>query len=628
MVVGVNNISKSFGNTVVLEDLSFQIKAGEKVGLVGRNGSGKTTLIRMILGELEPDSGSVTCGADTRIAVLGQHLEHLEGTIWERASLPFQTEFDAAQRIKELERKLDDGDQTLVDEYSDLVQTLSERPVQALEARVRTALEEQGLDEARFHESLSSLSGGERTRVELARLSLEQSDLLILDEPTNHLDLFGIEDLAKWVRRYKGAVLAVSHNRDFLDKTCEKFLDLRERTVRSYPGPLENYLSLRADYDAERLRIAKAKSKREAELDSFVRRFINSQRTAQAKGRRRLLERLKSEQMSTPELEREMMPVFEQARRSSEIVLEAKQFSVGYSEPLIKPFDWTVRESERWAIVGANGSGKTTLIQSLLSRLSQMSGSVRLGPSVDLAVFDQTPLKGDMSLTALDYIVSQTDLDRPGARGLLGRFLFSDDDVFKPVASLSGGERNKLAFAIIARSKPNLLILDEPTNHMDFESRTVLVDALQDYQGSIIVVSHDSFFLSELTEHCLILRDGMAEIELSPFRELSIDDLRSKNRPSREPIFESDSAEARLSHREISKAIVSKRQIIEDLESQIAELEAQAQEIESQLAKPDEVDDLQSAIETHQSKKSEIEVAIATWQSESESLAELERLQG
>lgn len=627
MVLTASNISKSFGTDIILEDVSFRIMPGEKVGLVGRNGSGKTTLIRMILGEVEPDSGGFQKASGAKIAILEQHTENLTETVWERASSSLQEQYATIRQLEGLEKKMEEGRSEVVDQYSDLLESVAKTPLSALESKVQSALLSQGFDESRYSEKLSELSGGERTRVELARLAMEEVDLLILDEPTNHLDIFGIEDLAKWVCKYKGAVLAVSHNRDFLNKTATKFLDLRERTVKAYPGPLDHYLQLRADYDAERLRLAKARSKRESELDSFVKRFINSQRTAQARGRRRLLERLREENISLPEMEKEMAPVFAAERRSSEIVVETKKLVVGYGSPLMEPIDWTIKESERWAIIGANGSGKSTLIQTLMKRIPSLGGSMKLGQTVDLASFDQTPLQGDLSNTALDYIVSRTDLDRPGARGLLGRFLFSDDDVFKPVSSLSGGERNKLAFAILARSRPNLLIMDEPTNHLDFESRTNLVDSLQDFTGAMIIVSHDSFLLNELADHCLIIKDGKATVEYAPFRSLKLDDLRSQALSSaKSKAAGSQSLKPKLSPREVSKAIATKQSEIAALEQQIASLESRLTELETMLQTPEDIDDLQRAISDHQHLKEEIERTLGEWQGAEEYLAELEAM--
>jgi ATP-binding cassette subfamily F protein 3 len=632
VLLNVSGVSKAFGPDIVLEGVSFRLNNREKVALVGRNGTGKTTLLRIITGQYEPDSGSVHLASGAKIGYLRQEAPvSLGRTVLEEAQEAVEHRLQLKDRLEEIEKELEHNPQPpteLLDEYALLHEHFLEAEGYSAETDLKVVLGRMGFTEDEFDKSTSSLSGGEKTRLALAKMLLEEPDLLILDEPTNHLDLQATEWLEGWIKAYHGAVLLVSHDRTFLQNTAERVLEVRDHTVKAYPGPFEKYLKLKAEEEARQAEVARRQELEIAKLDEYVRRFMNSQRTAQARGRQKLMTRLIESKVSAPKAEKGMKGGFGDVKRSGDIVVATERLTVGFpGVTLIKGLDWTVRLGERWGVIGENGAGKSTLIKVLLNELEPLSGRAKLGAGVAAGYFSQDASDLELDQSPLDSLVYDCDLLPAEARNLLGRFLITGDDVYRPIKTLSGGEKNKLSLARLTTLNPNLLVLDEPTNHLDMASREALAEVLNDYKGTLILVSHDRWLLGQVTTETLDIRREGAVIYPGSYDEyrlrlLSGRPLTVQKKAPEKPV------EQELSPRELSKEIERLRKLVSDLEGDISRREANVKEIESQLAALPSGADILKLTREHQETQEALEGTMAVWEEQSLKLEELQRLQG
>jgi ATP-binding cassette subfamily F protein 3 len=633
VLLQVSNVAKAFGIEIVLEDVSFQMKARQKVALVGRNGCGKTTLLKILNNEMEADGGRVDLARGARIAYLRQHKPVTErATVWEEAQGARADQVAMKKRLQELEARMERGASDAdLEEYALLHEHFSESEGYSMESDVETVLKRLGFDKSDFDRSTDELSGGQQTRLALARLLLEEPDLLILDEPTNHLDLNATEWLEAWIRGYHGAVLLVSHDRRFLENTAEQVVELRNGRSTTYPADFKNYLKLRAADEERQAEMAAKQQEQIDKLDEYVRRFMNSQRTAQARGRKKQMERLIEDKVEAPQRETDMKAGFPPAERSGDIVVTCRKLAIGYpGHRLQSDIDWTVRWQERWGVIGDNGAGKSTLIKTLTGQLPPQEGEAKLGTRLKFGYFSQDAGQLRTDSTPLEYLMYEHGMDVGPARNLLGRFLFSGDDVFRPIRLLSGGEKNKLALAGLTQLGPNLLILDEPTNHLDMASREALADVLREYTGTLILVSHDRWLLERITTHTLdVARAGVTSFPGS-YREYR----QTKERPaspqssSQTKTVEKNFPKVELSPRELSKTISKLEKELVSLEERAAKEEAKLSDIEERLASPHKDDNLTELSHDYERQKSSIQDAYEKWESAAEELDLLRQHQG
>lgn len=624
MLLSVSGLSKSFGIDLVLDAVTFRIDPREKVALVGRNGTGKTTLLRILCGELEPDAGGFNLARGARIGYLRQETPVGRGrTVLEEAEAALARQLELKKRLEELEVRLEKGATPEdLDEYALVHEHFLEAEGYSAEHDIRTVLKRVGFTEDEFGKTTDSLSGGEKTRLALARLLLEEPDLLILDEPTNHLDLQATEWLEDWVGKYHGAVLLVSHDREFLRNTATRTLEIRDHKVESFPGGFEKYLVLRMERDERLASVAEKQAEQIAKLDEYVRRFINSQRTAQARGRLKQMQKLEASRVSAPKQQRGMSAAIKPTKRSGDVVIEAKKLSVGFpDETLFHGLDWTVRWGERWGVIGENGAGKSTLVRTLLGQHPAVGGSVRLGANVEPGHFAQDAQGLDQDLSPLQYLSYQCGMDSGPARDLLGRFLIEGDDVFRPIKTLSGGEKNKLALARLCYESPNLLVLDEPTNHLDMASREALASVLREYTGTLVLVSHDRWLLRQDVDHILDVRrsgpvafPGGYDDYRRRFAAKTIPTSANRDEPIKAP---------KMSPRELSKAIGAAEADVAARESDVIRLELELSSLESSLASPPPGADLVALTGRHSGLKSDLEAAISDWESATHHLEQL-----
>jgi ATP-binding cassette subfamily F protein 3 len=494
------------GDLKVLSGATLSVEAGEKIGLVGRNGAGKTTLLDLLAGHSEPDSGSVEHPGGAKVGMTAQNLY-----LGERGALSLEEEIISAfepliAREKELEelgsRLSEDPSNALMERYGRLQSEFERDGGYEYRARVASTITSLGFAPEDWKRPVGSFSGGEQSRIALARLLMEEPDLILLDEPTNHLDLRAIEWLENFVKGARSAVLVVSHDRYFLDAVAGSILELEDGRLTRYAGNYSKYVAEKRARKEQLARKAKANAERRVQLERFVEKNrAKASKASQAKSKQKLLDRM--EKIEDPRRSSKNVRLYlgGETARAGRVVLEMEDVRYAHDDadgPLLEGLDLVLERGERVALLGPNGTGKSTIMRLATGELSPQRGTVRPGNNVTLAYQDQQLARLDDSKTVLREAMDATGFDAPEARDLLGAFLFSGEDVFKKVRSLSGGERNRLSLAEIVVSGANLLLLDEPTNNLDIPAREALEDALLEYRGTMFFISHDRYFLRKL----------------------------------------------------------------------------------------------------------------------------------
>jgi ATP-binding cassette subfamily F protein 3 len=509
MLFRLTDIKKSYGAQEVLRGATFQINPGEHVGLVGRNGAGKTTILRLIMGTEAPDAGEIDRLKGLRYGVLSQHVDFKGSeTVMESALGVFESLHALEARMRELEHAMGEvtGEELdrVMHEYSEAQQRFEQEDGFTIRARAESVLLGLGFAKSEFDKVSSSLSGGEKNRLGLVRLLLLEPDILLLDEPTNHLDVESVEWLEDFLAAYKAAYLIISHDRFFLDHTITRVLDLELGRTDSYKGNYSAYLEQKEERREQQQRAYEQQQEMIAKTEDFIRRNLAGQKTKQAKSRRNLLERMDRLE-STNNLETANFKLKPTARTGDQVLILDK-LAIGFpAHALATNISLTLRRGERLGIIGGNGTGKTTLLRTIMGERPALAGDMRWGTGVAMGYYDQRLATVDDRNTPLEELrtVASSSVSDGELRGFLGRFLFSGDDVFKPVSALSGGEKGRLALAKLIYSRVNVLLLDEPTNHLDIASCEALEDALNEFDGTIITVSHDRYFLDRIATQIL-----------------------------------------------------------------------------------------------------------------------------
>jgi ATP-binding cassette subfamily F protein 3 len=611
-----------FSGRRVLDAASLNLHEGETVGLIGANGSGKTTLLRIIAGAAQPDSGRVDRRKELRIGFMEQEPDlRSDISLHDAALSAFADLLDTERRMRELEREIAGA---AADQRHDRLRQLG--ALQARfehaggyehESRTEAALMGMGFTRDEFARPVSVLSGGERTRLVLARLLLRDADLLLLDEPTNHLDLAGIEWLETYLRKkFRGAALIVSHDRLFLDRTVTKVLDLDAGRVKEYPGNYTQYAGQKALHRLEQTRQYQEQRAFIEKEEDFIRRYHAAQRGREARGRQKRLDRI--ERIAAPTHHRKIAVRFQPRRESGEICIRAEGLSKGYGElPLFRDLDLEVARGERVAIIGPNGSGKTTLLKILLGETEPDGGTLYVGHNVSFGCLEQEPAGLNSDQTVLEAVWARDrKQDEVAVRSLLGRFLFSGDDaVGKRLRDLSGGERTRVALAGLMVDRPNALLLDEPTNHLDIPSREALEAALESYGGTLIMVSHDRYFINRLAQKLLVLdpsdpespgrtggaglpggsQGGAPKLVLGNYE--TYERQRQESAALAQPATQKPKKPAPPKRQAGGRPPLSKNRLAR-LEGDISRMEAEKNRLEEELAKPELYSDPVKARET------------------------------
>src|ERR687883_236821 len=518
MLFRLSEVHKSYGAQEVLRGASVQINPGEHVGLVGRNGAGKTTLFRLVSGEEMPDRGDVVRARGLRLGLLEQHVHFEPGaTVHEAALAAFGRLQQIEHELHELEHRMaevpDDLDAVLV-RYSDLQHEFEREGGFEYAARAEAILQGLGFERATWTLEVEKLSGGQQNRLGLACLLLAEPDVLLLDEPTNHLDVSSVEWLEEFLQTYKAAYVIISHDRYFLDRACTRIVEVENGRAVSYTGNYSDFLVEREERREAQMRAYENQRQLIAKTEEFIRRNIAGQKTKQAKSRRKMLEKL--ERIDAVRADQSAGNFqLKGVERAGNQTLVVKDLAVGYpGRTLAAGITFTLARGEALGIIGPNGSGKTTFIKTLLNKLPPLAGEARWGTKVQVGYYAQQL----DDLDARNEIIMELRRVAPPTatagelRNFLARFLFTGDDVYKHVRDLSGGEKGRLALAKLIYSRVNVLVLDEPTNHLDIPSREALEEALDAYEGTIITISHDRYFLDRIATQILAL-DGRGNAE-------------------------------------------------------------------------------------------------------------------
>src|SRR2546421_2190398 len=590
-IVSVIQVGKSFGAERIFAGVNFQINEQDRIGLIGPNGAGKSTLLNILEGREEPDEGTIAVARNTRIGYLTQITDFQpENSIREEMITVFAKVREWEQELGELALELATPaaqndtvlHEQLLNRYDELQTSFEHMGGYTYENRIDQVLDGLGFTREQQEAPVKYLSGGQETRAFLAKLLLQEPDLLLLDEPTNHLDLTSLEWLETYLLSWNGAMVIVAHDRYFLDKVAARIIELAFGRIEEYPGNYTKYLHLREERKERRTREYEAQQAQIAHTEEFIRRYKAGQRSREARGRQKLLDRM--ERVERPQDFPEMHFEFSPVVNSGQVVVSTQKLVVGYIDgkqrtDLVRGADLELLRGDCVGLLGPNGSGKTTLLRTIIGELSPLSGQVHLGHNVRIGYYSQTHAGLNAERSILDEIRQASVLSEEGARTFLGRFLFSGDDVFKPIGTLSGGERSRVALAKLTLQGSNFLIIDEPTNHLDLPSRQFLEEVLAEFEGTLLFVSHDRYFIDRLATKVWVIEDGVLIPYMGNYTEyrtrkqaLVLDVPSSiKNDSKAEPTAaKSASTAVKSSARKSAKVKV---RTLEDVEAEIEEAE-------------------------------------------------------
>ncbi|MDT2427660.1 ABC-F family ATP-binding cassette domain-containing protein [Enterococcus avium] len=638
ILLQANQIARYFGADTLFENIHLEVASKARIGLVGRNGAGKSTLLKIIANIEAPDAGQVIKNKQATLGYLAQDtgLDSTE-TIWNEMLKAFDKvrQMEARMRVVEVaigETPESDSRYTsLLKEYDQLQHDFNDQNGYGYENEIRSVLHGFKFDESFYDKEISTLSGGQKTRLALARMLLVKPDILILDEPTNHLDIETLAWLEDYLQGYSGALLIVSHDRYFLDRVVNEIYEISRHKIRHYTGNYSRYLDLKA---AQLASDWKAYEKQQVEiekLEDFVaRNLVRASTTKRAQSRRKTLEKM--DRLDRPDgKEKSAKFMFDIDKVSGNVVLQVEEAAIGYEETLSEPIDMDIRREDAIALVGPNGIGKSTLLKSLIGQIPFIKGTPHFGTNVTVGYYDQgqADLHGNKTILAELWDEHPTTPEKD-IRNVLGGFLFSGEDVEKTIPLLSGGEKARVALAKLSMNKENFLILDEPTNHLDIDNKEVLENALIDYQGTLLFVSHDRYFINRIANKVIELSPEGSKLYLGDY------DYYLEKKKEEEEIAELQAKETApveapkkkfYQDKEQQKLIRSLRRKIEAIEEKLSTLDEEIAELEIQMSQPDILNDHVQLLELTndlEAKKAEQEEQLSSWEELSLELEEFE----
>ena len=618
IVLSCNNLNKSFGIDTILENVSFTVNECDKVGIIGVNGTGKTTLFKILSGIYGYDSGDIYLGKGVEIGYLEQNTNfHSEGTIFEEVLEVFKDLIAMETYLRDLEVKIANESsnpnskelEKIMNEYSNKLEKFSELNGYGYKSEAKGVLKGLGFSDEDMDKKINILSGGEKTRVLLAKLLLKNPSLLLLDEPTNHLDSEAIEWLEVFLKQYKGTVIIISHDRYFLDQVVNRVFEIHNKKLRTYNGNYSKFIELskvEKELELKKFEDQQKEIKKQEESIDRLKAYGREKHLKRARSKEKMLDKV--EVLDRPEMYRKKANIkFSPSVTSGNDVLEARDISMGYGDrTLFRNLNLNIYRGEKVALIGPNGAGKSTLFKIIMNNLQPLTGSVKLGTNVHVDYFHQEQKTLNLDNTIIDEIWNDhPQLTQTTLRTMLGAFLFEDEEVFKKISTLSGGERARVAILKLILSNSNFLLLDEPTNHLDIDSKEVLEEALLNYEGTLFTISHDRYFLNTVIDKILVLdENGITEYlgnydyyieKKKQAQEMSIvatteektkTQLKDEKRKERE-------------QREIEKKARVKRQ---NIEKEIEEVELKIEELDILMCQEEVYSNPEKAKEVSQNK--------------------------
>ena len=604
IILQANKIERSFAGEVLFDNINLQVDERDRIALVGKNGAGKSTLLKILVGEEEPTSGEINKKKDISLSYLAQDSRfESENTIYDEMLHVFddlrRTEKQLRQMELEMGEKSGEDLDKLMSDYDRLSENFRQAGGFTYEADIRAILNGFKFDESMWQMKIAELSGGQNTRLALAKMLLEKPNLLVLDEPTNHLDIETIAWLENYLVNYSGALIIVSHDRYFLDKVATITLDLTKHSLDRYVGNYSRFVELKEQKLATEAKNYEKQQKEIAALEDFVNRnLVRASTTKRAQSRRKQLEKM--ERLDKPEAGKKSANMtFRSEKTSGNVVLTVENAAIGYDgEILSEPINLDLRKMNAVAIVGPNGIGKSTFIKSIVDQIPFIKGEKRFGANVEVGYYDQTQSKLTPSNTVLDELWNDFKLTpEVEIRNRLGAFLFSGDDVKKSVGMLSGGEKARLLLAKLSMENNNFLILDEPTNHLDIDSKEVLENALIDFDGTLLFVSHDRYFINRVATHVLELSENGSTLYLGDYdyyveKKAEVEMTQAEEASTNNQAKEASSVNDYQAQKESQKEARKLMRQIESLEAEIEELESQSQAISEQMLETNDAEKL------------------------------------
>lgn len=590
-------MEQRFGAAPIFSKVNFSIENNARIGLVGPNGAGKTTLLKIMTGRQEASQGEFTVNKGIELGYIAQEHDFDEKkSIWEEMLTVFQPLIDQGQQLEKLQYAIADQpeDEELLRRLDQAQYNFEQAGGYTYQAEIKSMLNGFNFPEATWNKRIASLSGGEKTRLSFVKLLLKKPPLLLLDEPTNYLDLDTLDWLEAFLKNYPGAILTVSHDQYFLDHLATQIFELQHGELTVFKGNYSQYLAQRELRDQQQEAAYEKQQEEIKREEEFIQKnIVRASTTKQAQSRRKALEKM--ELVDPPKHKSKVRIKFDSARPSGKEVLILKDLAVGYPDKtMLKDISFQINKGDRVAIIGQNGIGKSTLLKTVMKQLPVKSGSIKYGASLDIGYYDQELQGLDYSKTVIDTIWDRhKDMNEKDIRSILASFLFTAKDIDKQVSQLSGGQRARLTLTVLSMEHNNFLLMDEPTNHLDLDAKEVLEKALADYDGTLLFVSHDRYFINELANKIVVAKDGQAKIYEGNYtyylNEKAKEEAAAQETAAQEAPVVKAVSENKLSYQEQKKRDSEKRKLerqVAQAEKDLEELEAKEQEIQEAMADP------------------------------------------
>ena len=600
IIAQAQDLEQRFGGNTIFSNISFSVPDNARIGLVGPNGAGKTTLLKIMTGQQEPTSGQFTINKGLKVGYIAQENALDEDkTIWDEMLTVFDNLIEKNKRITKMQEQIAEHpeDEDLLKRYDQLAYDFEQEGGFTYQAEIKSILNGFNFKENTWQKVIRTLSGGEKTRLAFVKLLLQKPPVLLLDEPTNYLDLDTLDWLEAFLKNYQGAIITVSHDQYFLDHLANQIFELNFGKLTTFKGNYSQYVKERELMDSQQEAAYEKQQEKIKKEEEFIQKnLVRASTTKRAQSRRKALDKM--ERIKPPKHKQKVRINFTSDRPSGKEVLIAKDLTIGYPDKtMVSDIDFQVNKNDRVAIIGPNGIGKSTLLKTIMKKLEPKDGSIKYGASLDIGYYDQELQSLDPSKTVLDTIWDRhKTMPEKEVRSILASFLFTAEDIDKTVGQLSGGQKARLTLTVLSLEKDNFLLMDEPTNHLDIEAKEVLEQALDNYDGTLLFVSHDRYFINELANKIISVRDGHAKIyngNYSYYLDEKAKQAAAVQEAKAEQTESTTSAnqnQGKLSYQEQKARDSQKRKLeraVSDAEARIEKLENEEQEIQTEMANPD-----------------------------------------